>query len=62
MESILCLLGYLLLVWDSRHIRPDAADLFSCVEWAHRLCSERNDRTARQRVFRRELGRRFLSR
>ena len=31
MESILCLLGYLLLVWDSRHIRPDAADLFSCV-------------------------------
>ena len=31
MESILCLLGYLLLVWESRHIRQDAADLFSCV-------------------------------
>jgi len=31
MEWILCLLGYLLLVLDSRHIRPDAADLFSCV-------------------------------
>ena len=31
MESVLCLLSYLLLVWDSMHIRPDAEDLFSCV-------------------------------
>ena len=29
--SVLCFLRYLLLVWDSRHIRPEAADLFSCV-------------------------------
>ena len=35
MESVLCWLSYLLLVWDSRHIRPDAADLFSCVSSAH---------------------------
>ena|SRR6266576_7088962 len=56
MESVLCLLSYLLLVWDSMHIRPDAEDLFSCVSWAHRLCSARTDQTARQRVFRRELG------
>ena len=31
------------LVWDSRHIRPDAEDLFSCVSWAHRLCSAGTD-------------------
>ena len=43
MESVLCLLSYLLLVWDSMHIRPDAEDLFSCVSWAHRLCSARTD-------------------
>ena len=43
MESVLRLLSYLLLDWDSRHIRPDAEDLFSCVSWAHRLCSARTD-------------------
>ena len=57
MQSVLCVLCYLLLLWESRYIRQDAADLFSCVSWAHRLCSEAMSRRPVGAFF----GVRFLS-
>ena len=61
MESILCLLGYLLLVWDSRHIRPDAADLFRVFSGHIAYVPSAMTRRPSARFSESELGRRFLS-